>query len=212
MQALDANHGHFDANGVYHYHGTAEAPYMIGNMVGQVTEDATLQIVPQSKATPVRPSLTPLSGATITGFQSNGGGNGYKLTYTRNGQEYQVDYNWTNNGVYTYQFIAPTGTVTETYNGFLPCNVPTSVENLLPKQAPVYVYPNPASEAVFLKLGEQTGDYTFRIFDVNGKMVQEGRGSADASPGIAIGGLSKGVYVVKITLEQGEISRKIVVQ
>ena len=114
MQALDANHGHFDANGVYHYHGTAEAPYMIGNMVGQVTEDATLQIVPQSKATPVRPSLTPLSGATITGFQSNGGGNGYKLTYTRNGQEYQVDYNWTNNGVYTYQFIAPTGTVTET--------------------------------------------------------------------------------------------------
>ena len=39
MTTLDANHGHY-FNGVYHYHGTATAPYMIGNMVGAVTEDA----------------------------------------------------------------------------------------------------------------------------------------------------------------------------
>ena len=34
---LDANHGHYWTNGVYHYHGTATpvAPYMIANMVGQ---------------------------------------------------------------------------------------------------------------------------------------------------------------------------------
>jgi hypothetical protein len=65
---------------------------MIGNMVGKVTEDATLQIIPQAAAQPVRPSLTPLSGATITGFQANPAGNGYDLTYTRNGQTYHVEY------------------------------------------------------------------------------------------------------------------------
>ncbi|HND89891.1 MAG TPA: YHYH protein, partial [Saprospiraceae bacterium] len=44
MLPLDSHHGHFDAAGVYHYHGTPQAPYMIGDMVGKVTEDATMQI------------------------------------------------------------------------------------------------------------------------------------------------------------------------
>jgi hypothetical protein len=57
MKALDANHGHYGSNGVYHYHGTTAYPYMIGSMVGKVTEDATMQIIPQATATPVRPSL-----------------------------------------------------------------------------------------------------------------------------------------------------------
>ncbi len=87
---------------------------MIGNMVGQVTEDATLQIIPQAKAKPVRPSLTPLNGAVITNFQPNASGNGYILSYTKDGQTFKVDYSWTPTGVYTYHFISPTGTVTET--------------------------------------------------------------------------------------------------
>jgi len=39
MQPLDANHGHFGSNGVYHYHGTTTYPYSIGKMVGKVTLD-----------------------------------------------------------------------------------------------------------------------------------------------------------------------------
>ena len=35
MTSLDANHGH-NYNGEYHYHGTANAPYMIGKMVGKL--------------------------------------------------------------------------------------------------------------------------------------------------------------------------------
>ena len=122
MLALDANHGHYGSNGVYHYHGTATAPYMIGNMVGQVTEDATNQIIPQAAAHPIRPSLTPLNGAVITNCVANGT-NGYILTYTRTGQTYQVSYSWTNNGVYTFNFINPGSTTTNIYNGFAQCSI-----------------------------------------------------------------------------------------
>lgn len=127
MTALDANHGHFGVNGVYHYHCTAAAPYMIGNMVGKVTEDATLQIVPQPKAFAVRPALTPLSGAVITGCIPNGTNNSYSLTYTRTGQNYSVDYSWTTSGNFTFNFVSPTGTTTSTYNNKQGhnCTIPT---------------------------------------------------------------------------------------
>ena len=123
MKTLDANHGHFGADGVYHYHGTKAFPYMIGNMVGKVTEDATLQIIPQAAAKPVRPSGTPLSGAVITGCLPNASNNGYTLTYTRLGQTYSVAYSWTPQGVFTFNFNSPTGTTTSTYTGTAICSV-----------------------------------------------------------------------------------------
>jgi hypothetical protein len=129
MAALDTCHGHYGSNGVYHYHGTTAAPYMIGYMVGAVTEDATLQIVPQAAAKPVRPSLTPLTGATITACVPNGTNNGYNLTYTKSGQNYNVNYSWTTN-VYTYNFISPTSTTTSTYNGFTQCAIVTPLKLL----------------------------------------------------------------------------------
>lgn len=129
MTTLDSCHGHYGSNGVYHYHGTVAAPYMIGYMVGSVTEDATLQIIPQAAAKPVRPSLTPLTGATITAFAPNGTNNGYNLTYTKSGQNYNVNYSWTTN-VYTYNFISPTGTTTSTYNGFTQCAIVTPLKLL----------------------------------------------------------------------------------
>lgn len=58
QKSLDANHGHYGSDGIYHYHSSAAAPYMIGNMVGTVTEDATMQIIPQAAAKGVRPALT----------------------------------------------------------------------------------------------------------------------------------------------------------
>ena len=132
MTALDANHGHYELNGRYHYHGTAAAPYMIGNMVGQVTEDNTLQIIPQAAARPVRTSLQPLDGATIVNCQANANNNGYNLTYTIGSQNYQVNYNWADttggNSKYNFRFIAPASTVDSIYVGFSQsqCKVPTS--------------------------------------------------------------------------------------
>jgi len=211
MLPLDANHGHFDAMGVYHYHGTPEAPYMIGNMVGQVTEDATMQIIPQARAQPVRPSLTPLSGATITDFQKNGNLNGFILTYTRSGQTYKVDYSWTPAGVYTYKFISPNGTTMETYNGQPPCTSLVSTYDYFEKTVDVAVFPNPTSASFFLKINgsERVSLRSISIFQMNGRLVFQKENPGDY---FEISGLAGGVYLAKIQFEKGEISRKIIIQ
>lgn len=211
MLPLDANHGHFDAAGVYHYHGTPEAPYMIGAMVGQVTEDSMQQIIPQAKATPVRPSLTPLSGATITNCIPNTTGNGYILTYTRNGQTYQVDYSWTPTGIYTYNFISPTGTTTETYNGHLPCQVPTAADEISSLENSLVVFPNPTYGSISLEINDLKTNLppSVQIFDAKGSLVFQ---KEKVGTMLEIGGLARGVYFLKIKFEKGEISRKVIVQ
>ena len=132
MTTLDSCHGHFGSNGVYHYHGTSAAPYMIGKMVGQVTEDATLQIIPQAAASSIRPAGNPLSGAAITSCVANTNNNGYNLTYTRSGLTYHVNYDWVDTSrsrsKYTFHFISPTTSGDSIYLGFSQslCTVPTS--------------------------------------------------------------------------------------
>ncbi|OWY19852.1 YHYH protein [Sphingobacteriales bacterium UPWRP_1] len=126
LETLDANHGHYGENGVYHYHGNMTYPYMVGNMVGVVTADASGQIVPQAASQPIRPAQTPLPDAAITDCQPNGT-NGYILTYTKSGQTYTINYSWTSAGQYTYVFSSPvTGTTTQVYNSFVPCQVPVN--------------------------------------------------------------------------------------
>ena len=147
MTTLDANHGHYyGMAGVYHYHGTAAPPYIIGNMVGQVTEDATKQIVPQeAQAKPVRPSQLPLRGAAITNCLANAAGNGYAVAYTLNNQAYSLNYNWTTAGIYTFNLVASTGTTTSTYTGTVPCAVPLATRVPNASSAAMAIYPNPSS-------------------------------------------------------------------
>ena len=207
---LDTNHGHFFTNGVYHYHASPAAPYMIGNMVGQVTEDTTLQIVPQAHATPVRPSLTPLTGAVITGFQPNVNGNGYVLEYTLSGQTYYVDYNWTTQGLYTYNFIAPGGTTTQSYNGNAPCTLITNAE-AGQVESRISIYPNPQSENVILNLSIPSGIRADRLdlYSSEGKKVFE-----KISPGsqVSVGNLPAGIYLISINVEGKAVVRKIMVR
>jgi hypothetical protein len=143
MTTLDSNHGHL-YNGIYHYHGTDTSPYMIANMVGVVTEDATNQIIPQAAAHPVRTeNWTPLNGALITSCSPNVLNNGYNLTYSLNGVNgYATNYSW-NGTVYTFEYVTPSGTNTINYNGFLQCTnqlSATSQINLLDLKT---VFPNP---------------------------------------------------------------------
>lgn len=212
MSTLDANHGHFDAGGVYHYHGTPEAPYMIGNMVGQVTEDATMQIIPQAKATPVRPSLTPLNGATITGCVPNGNNNGYILSYTKDGQNYSVDYSWTPGGVYTYHFIAPTGTTTQTYNGFLPCQVPVATEEPDLQSQNLRISPNPSTGGFSIQLNAPLAPTQMegvQVLDLNGRLMYQKSGAVQE---IISDQLAKGVYLVVVQFKQGNLTQKVVIQ
>lgn len=119
MQTLDTSHGHIYNNGVYHYHGTTDYPYVIGAMKGKVTSDPATpapenQILPQAFPSPLRPATDPLNGAAITAFASTGT-NAYKLTYTVGTGTAYIDYNWIGNN-YTFTFTSTTGVVTtETY-------------------------------------------------------------------------------------------------
>lgn len=212
MNPLDANHGHYGADGVYHYHGTSTYPYMIGNMVGQVTEDTTSQIIPQAAAHPVRPSLTPLNGAVITDCQPNGNGNGYILSYTVNGQNYSVDYNWNNNGLYTFHFNAPTGTTTETHNGFTQCTLPVSTNEASIRENQIQIYPNPASGSFTILLSKpEIGNEIsgISIFSITGDLVYK---TDHFIQKIETEGFAKGAYLVQIQFKGYQLTKKVIIQ
>jgi len=119
MKALDAYHGHEGSNSVYHYHGTADYPYVVGSMRGKVSTDPATpapenQILPQAFTNSVRPALSALKGATITNFETLSA-TSYLLTYTLNAKKYTVKYSWVNN-TFTFLFTDGDGKQsTETY-------------------------------------------------------------------------------------------------
>ncbi|MDP5140924.1 MAG: YHYH protein, partial [Spirosomaceae bacterium] len=118
-EKLDQYLGKFNADGSYQYHATKEYPYLIGGMRGKVTLDPATtapenQVIPQAFTRGVRPATSPLQGAAITGFKSLGT-NSYSLDYTVDSQKYTINYNWDASGKYTYQFVTPNNTTTQTY-------------------------------------------------------------------------------------------------
>jgi hypothetical protein len=171
QKSLDANHGHYGSDGVYHYHSSASAPYMIGNMVGTVTEDATMQIIPQAAAKGVRPALTPLKGATITHCHPYPAGNGFKLTYTLGTDKDTVDYSWTNNGDYTYKFITPAGTTTNNYKGQALCKVTVGTQKTSNPQAYTFLDPDNNIHLVLKSLS--TENTNVKIYAINGQLVHK---------------------------------------
>jgi hypothetical protein len=214
MKTLDANHGHNGTDGVYHYHGTATAPYMIGNMVGKVTEDANLQIIPQASAKPIRPAGAPLKGATITGCVPNTAKNGYTLSYTLSGQIYKWIYDWNAiTGKYTFLIASATGTTTTNYNGYVPCVVKTTAtkERLLDDSA-ISIFPNPNNGILNLQLSEnvQFSDVqNISIFDLKGALMYK---NASFIEKIDLKNAVKGIYVVKIQCTNGLFVKKVVLK
>jgi len=211
MVTLDGNHGH-SYNGVYHYHGTTAAPYMIANMAGVVTEDATHQIIPQAAASPIRPAGTPLKGALIKSCVPNTNKNGYTLTYTLNGNTDSVEYNWTSNGLYTFNFYTPLGKTTSTYNGFKQCTVPVGVKDIAFADNSIALYPNPASNVLYIQLGDQVSEKAIQgicIYDLGGQLVYNVSSYRNT---IDTRNLAKGLYMVKIQLSTSQVYKKLIVQ
>lgn len=120
MIALDTCHGHVGVNGIYHYHGTSDYPYVVGALKGKVTLDPATtapenQVIPQAFTKPVRPATTPLNGAVITDFTSVGT-NGYLLTYKIGSKNGYVKYSWDATNTYTFILTDTAGkVVTNTY-------------------------------------------------------------------------------------------------
>ncbi len=212
MQTLDANHGHL-FNGVYHYHGTTEAPYMIANMVGEVTEDASNQLIPQAHAQPVRPALTPLNGALITGCTPNGTNNGYSLSYTLSGQTDSVVYFWNTSGLYTFNFFtAGNGTnSTQTYNGFTQCVVPTTTNDLFSVENNIVIYPNPNNGVFHLQLNSEAQRRDVKeisIYNLQGELIFQ---VPHYQSRFDIMNIEKGTYIMRVQLSENQIIQKFLV-
>lgn len=218
MATLDANHGHFGTNGIYHYHGTANAngsnPLMIVNMVGVVTEDVNKQIVPQPLASPMRGgNLTPLAGALISSCVANGTNNGYNLAYSLNGVPgYATNYSW--NGInYTFNYVTPTGTTTTNYNGFSQCTVPNlGFSEFVFNDKNISLYPNPATDILNVKLDNCVAEYDIQsilIYGIKGELISK---TLHYKPIIDIKNLSHGTYFVKIQFPDYFVTKKILVK
>lgn len=212
MSALDANHGHFGTNGVYHYHASTSAPYMIGNMVGKVNEDADLQIIPQAQAFPLRPAQTPLKGAIITSNVAYLNGNGYVLTYTLNNQTYKLDYSWDNVGNYSFNLISPTSTTTTKFKQKTLCTGTISgIEEVSNLDKGISIYPNPATENVNFNIAENVVNEikSIKIISQKGTVLYQ---SSQFKSNLNIDFLAKGQYLVVFELANSQVSKKLVVK
>ena len=99
----------------YHYHASTTYPYINGGMRGEVKVEND-EIVPQGHAQPVRPALTALRGAKITGFERRGE-KSWVVTYELDGRKGTVAYEAADAGAWKFTFTQPNGTVTsETYS------------------------------------------------------------------------------------------------
>lgn len=210
MMPLDTNHGHFGIDGVYHYHGTPNAPYMIGNMVGEVTEDTTHQIVPQAHAHPVRPALTPLSGAVIISHTPNADTTGFTLVYTRNGATDSVVYDWTAGGQYTYRFYVNGSATTQVYNGPPPCTLITMVQEVA--SGSLLVFPSPGEGGFMVRTGAglAAGDVrSIEVYDLSGALVSS---YGAFVPYIDLHGAPPGTYLVRLSARGRSFTSKVVLQ
>jgi phosphatidylethanolamine-binding protein (PEBP) family uncharacterized protein len=109
---LDAFNGHTTAALGYHYHASLKYPYVNGGFHGVVTEREE-QVDPQPRAQGVRPALTALRGAKITGFAGTPGEGRSTLDYTVNGRPAAVSYAPAGGGVWSFRFTGPDGSVRE---------------------------------------------------------------------------------------------------
>ena len=213
MKLLDTNHGHNGTDGVYHYHGTKDKPYMIGNMVGKVTEDATMQIIPQAAAKPIRPAGMPLKGAVITDLQANTAKNGYILSYKLNNQIYKWDYNWDNLGNYTFNYINPDATKTTTvYKGQKPCFLTVATAEISALANQINVFPNPTQHEININLNDVVPTNEVKnmsIFTMDGKLFYS---KNEFQAQINTSNFPQGVYLLQIKTADYIFNKKIVVE
>jgi phosphatidylethanolamine-binding protein (PEBP) family uncharacterized protein len=125
---LDSINGHTTATLGYHYHASTKYPYVNGGFHGEVVERGE-QVDPQPRAQSIRPALTPLRGAKITGYDSIGA-NSRKLTYEVNGETRAVVYAMNPDGSVRFEFQdGRNGTSTQIYRAGMSSQPPRPERN-----------------------------------------------------------------------------------
>ena len=106
-KSLDEFNGHEHGSLGYHYHSTANYPYLNGGLKGRV-EILDDQVANQPRTQGIRPYTQPLRGAKITGFE-NPSESSYSLTYELDGKSHRIEYQTAKDGGADFTFIAPDG-------------------------------------------------------------------------------------------------------
>ena len=121
-EQLDENLGRFNENWTYQYHAVDYAPYLVAWIKWKVEIDSLSnapedQIVPQGVWSPVRTeNYWPLNWAEVTWFEKKWD-NSYSLEYTIKDEKYYVNYSWTDDWIYTFEYIdADWNTSVKKYN------------------------------------------------------------------------------------------------
>ncbi len=202
---LDEFNGRMEKDG-YRYYSTKKYPYVNGGLRGVVTVKDD-QIDPQPRAYSPRPALTPLRGATITGFDRDDDKKTVTVKYEQGGKTGSVKYTATADG-YRFEFTEPGGKVTtEEYKGSpdgkrpppkkKDDNPPKKKDNPPPKKddgpAPKPDAPPPKPKDGFT--------LTSPAFEHNGKMPAEFTGDGDGvSPPLKWSGAPAGTKCYALQL------------
>ncbi len=109
---LDVCNGHSTPELGYHYHASNRYPYVNGGFHGVVVEREE-QVDPQPRAQGVRPALTALRGARITGFTAGAEHKDNLLTYTVGDRPASIRFVATAPDTWHFTFTDPAGKIVE---------------------------------------------------------------------------------------------------
>lgn len=89
---------------------------------------------------------------------------------------------------------------------------PTSIENTTAANL-VEIYPNPASTQLNIKLGNTSGEYSFQLTDITGKVVVDQKGTTSTNEvTIQLPQLSSGMYIATVETSGNTHTEKINIQ
>ena len=157
-----------------------------------------------------RPATNPLKDAVITGLEANATNTGYTLTYTIGTAVYKVAYSWNTSGVYTFNFINPSGTTVSTYNSTAPCKISTATNEV--ESTEFMVYPNPASESIRVSLQNTLKSSDIKnvaIFNVSGQMVFN---ASSFQEKISTSHFPTGLYFMHLKTDRQVLVKKLIVE
>jgi len=127
-----------------------------------------------------------------------------------------VNYNWIPGGTpgpytYTYQFVGPNGTSSETYSGPAICEISVGITELISSQFKVLVFPNPAQEILRIQLFDQkliNAVQSVEIYSNSGKrLIHDHHFSQE----LDIRSLTKGIYFLKINFNGTSSKTKFII-
>ena len=79
-------------------------------------------------------------------------------------------------------------------------------------QNQIKVYPNPATNFIYVKSSLNLKSLAFEIYDINGRIVKSGEELFNQQLSINISDLSSGIYILNINNNDFETNYKIIIE